>query len=79
MADQSFHASWLARIASSTTSGVAVWYSQSTFWWSCGQTFFARLPVRISFPPTISGISIVSAAISASRFFSDCVWASPGR
>ena len=25
MAAQSFHASWLARIASSTTSGVAVW------------------------------------------------------
>ena len=47
-------------MASSTRSGVVSWYRARTWEWLCGDRTSAILPVRISLPPMMIGISTIS-------------------
>jgi hypothetical protein len=59
-----------AAAAASTSAAAALCQSASTWAWAWGITTCPMRPVRTSFPPMISGTSIRSPAIAASRALS---------
>ena len=65
-AAQSRRAFTAASAASATSAGPAWWKRASTWAWRCGARTSARRPVRTSWPPMTSGISMGVAASSFS-------------
>ena len=76
--DHSRRASAAASIACATCSREALCQSASTWPWSCGITAGAVSPVRTSFPPMMSGMSMRSVAIAARRALSSARSGEPG-